>query len=175
MSPPPAVSQFDIGSFRNGGGYDDAYWEGLIDSVRIYDCELTQTQIEDIYDSEMPDADGDGVQDQNDNCLDIANGASEAPNDQVDADEDGYGNACDPDYNDNGLTTTADYPAFLACFQNSTHTYDPDCDESDHNADGDVTTADYSTFLNHFQENTTADGSAPGPSGLWCAGTVPCP
>lgn len=174
VAPPYSNSEFSIGGFINDFAAD-RFWDGLIDNARLYDCELSSSQIGDLYAGEFPDADSDGVPDKDDNCLDIANGASEAPNDQIDADGDGYGNACDPDYNDDGETTTLDYAAFLACFQNNTHVLDPNCEESDHNNDGDVTTIDYATFVSHFTESTTAVGTAPGPSGLACAGTAPCP
>ena len=49
------------------------------------------------------DADGDGVPDASDNCTLVANA------DQFDADNDGYGNACDGDLDGSGRVTTADH------------------------------------------------------------------
>ena len=45
--------------------------------------------------------DCDGVPDAIDNCLDVPNGPAQ-PNPQCDTDSDGYGNACDPDVNNDG-------------------------------------------------------------------------
>jgi uncharacterized protein (TIGR03790 family) len=47
------------------------------------------------------DADGDGVPDASDNCIFVPNA------DQRDTDGDGYGNACDPDVNNDGIVTTS--------------------------------------------------------------------
>lgn len=59
------------------------------------------------------DTDGDLVDDAVDNCLLEPNGPNELSN-QVDTDMDGYGNACDPDYNQDGLVTTGDTGAQYA-------------------------------------------------------------
>ena len=45
--------------------------------------------------------DGDGIDDDADNCLGLANP------EQRDSDEDGYGNACDADVDGDGLVTTS--------------------------------------------------------------------
>ncbi|MGB0619087.1 MAG: thrombospondin type 3 repeat-containing protein [Myxococcota bacterium] len=108
------------------------------------------------------DTDTDLVPDAYDNCVDTANGPGETSN-QVDSNLDGYGNACDTDYDNNGATTTADFTFFVDAF---TGTPNPDTDAD---GNGATTTADFSTFLNFFQS-----GAAPGPSGLACAGTIPC-
>ena len=47
------------------------------------------------------DRDGDGVPDEEDNCTRIPNAA------QRDTDHDDYGNACDPDVNNDGMVTTS--------------------------------------------------------------------
>jgi len=112
----------------------------------------------------LEDQDGDLVADSVDNCLTVPNGPSEASN-QIDTDQDGYGNACDVDYNNDGFTTTLDYAPFLTAFVSRTLN-----DESDHNGDGYTTTLDFPFYLNAFTGSTTL-----GPSGLACAGgTPPC-
>jgi uncharacterized delta-60 repeat protein len=51
---------------------------------------------------EDPDGDGDGIDDEFDNCPDVANP------DQVDRDGDGMGDACDPDDDNDGIPDTRD-------------------------------------------------------------------
>ncbi len=114
------------------------------------------------------DTDTDLVPDAFDNCTALANGPAQGSN-QVDSDQDGYGNACDADYGFTGaggdfLITTGDFPIFLDAFTGSAPNL-----ATDHNGDGLTTTADFSTFLGQFQGT-----QALGP-GLACAGvTVPC-
>ena len=48
------------------------------------------------------DLDADGVPDETDNCTSVANPA------QVDTDGDGFGNRCDPDFDQNGVVNFAD-------------------------------------------------------------------
>jgi hypothetical protein len=57
-----------------------------------------------------PDGDGDGVPDGCDNCTEVVNAS------QTDTDADGYGNACDGDFNNNGVVDFADYGRFRAMF-----------------------------------------------------------
>ncbi len=54
------------------------------------------------------DSDADGALDVIDNCLLLANPT------QLDADADGYGNACDADLNNSGTVTTADFAILRA-------------------------------------------------------------
>lgn len=49
------------------------------------------------------DADRDGLRDSTDNCINVANPS------QLDADRDDYGNFCDADLNNSGMTNSADY------------------------------------------------------------------
>jgi len=111
----------------------------------------------------VTDTDGDLVPDGFDNCSATANGPNEADN-QIDSDQDGYGNFCDSDYNNDGATTTADFTDFLAAFTGT-----PDVN-TDHNGDGATTTADFARFLTDY---TSLAG--PGPSGLACAASNPAP
>ncbi len=120
------------------------------------------------------DTDGDGVVDNQDNCRLVSNNdpgtvpnSSSVPKAQLDADHDGYGNICDADINNTGSTTVADYTR-LRNVLNRPYNYNADAAVSDMNGSGTVTTADYT--LLRIRLNT-----APGPSGLACAGTVPCP
>lgn len=109
------------------------------------------------------DTDNDGVVDVVDNCSQLANAA---PLD-CDTDNDGYGNACDGDFDNDGSVLGGDFSTiFLPDFGTGVDSgvgTDMDCD-------GTVLGGDFSAFfLPQFSQGT------PGPSGLSCAGTVPCP
>jgi hypothetical protein len=61
--------------------------------------------------STLPDRDHDGVPDHADNCVDEPNGPiarDPGGNVQLDSDEDGYGNLCDPDLDGNGSVNFVD-------------------------------------------------------------------
>ncbi|MCB9551917.1 MAG: thrombospondin type 3 repeat-containing protein [Myxococcales bacterium] len=75
------------------------------------------------------DSDGDGVLDQNDNCPIIANGAAQAPDNQVDLDGDGRGDACDPDDDNDGVLDVND---------NCPRTVNPEQVDTDGDAQGNV-------------------------------------
>ncbi|MDJ0869403.1 MAG: PQQ-dependent sugar dehydrogenase [Myxococcota bacterium] len=107
-----------------------------------------------------PDSDGDGIFDPDDNCHGLENP------DQIDTNEDGYGNACDPDYNGDGAVGVPDFNVLRGQFGLTDQ--DPGFDPAvDHNGDGAVGVPDFNVFRSFF-------GLAPGPSGLSCAGTIPC-
>jgi hypothetical protein len=111
---------------------------------------------------EMCDDDGDGRVNRNDNCVAVANP------DQCDTDRDGYGNACDPDFDENGRVDVADFAAYLA---RDRRTGRDSGRGTDMNCDGVVNTADFPALHAPFAQMA----GAPGPSGLRCAGTAPCP
>ncbi|NNF17948.1 MAG: hypothetical protein HKN70_14485 [Gammaproteobacteria bacterium] len=56
------------------------------------------------------DSDGDGINDLFDNCSQIANPL------QIDADDDGFGNRCDPDLNNSGIVNFADVAIFSGVY-----------------------------------------------------------
>jgi hypothetical protein len=77
------------------------------------------------------DTDGDGVDDSVDNCVTIPNGpllATGFCDSQLDADMDGYGNACDADFDQSATTTGADYVALFGQYGTQDSIYDLDCD-----------------------------------------------
>jgi len=92
------------------------------------------------------DGDGDGVPDSQDNCI------NEANTPQRDTDNDGYGNRCDPDFNNDNMVNGAD----LAYFKTKFFSNDPDADL---NGDGIVNGGDLAIFKLFFFK-------PPGPSGL---------
>jgi hypothetical protein len=110
---------------------------------------------------DQTDDDLDGVADAEDNCLGIPNA------DQTDSDLDGFGNACDADYDGNGWVGIGDFGVFTAAYGavSSDDHYDA---RADHNADGSIGLVDFGVFTQRW-------GGPPGPSGLACAGSVPCP
>jgi hypothetical protein len=107
------------------------------------------------------DSDADAVLDVIDNCLLLANPT------QLDADADGYGNACDADLNNSGTVTTADF-GILRSVLNQAAGSSTTAAAADLNESGTVTTADFAILRARLN-------TAPGPSGRACAGTIPCP
>ena len=106
------------------------------------------------------DSDSDGHPDEADNCLGI-------PNDQRDADQDGYGNACDTDFSNDGVVGGPDFWLLLAGLGRAAG--EPGYDAAlDTTGDGAVGGPDFALFPDTL-------GSTPGPSGLACAGSAPCP
>ena len=95
----------------------------------------------------MLEADGDELAAIEDNCIEIANV------DQTDTDGDGYGNACDPDFNGNGIVDPADFSLLKARFG---QTGFPD---QDMNGNGIIDPFDFSRLKSMF-------GQPPGPSGV---------
>ena len=115
-----------------------------------------------------PDADLDGVPDSQDNCLLLPNGplaSTRNCDDQEDGDQDGYGNPCDTDYNNNGATDLRDLHDvfFLAAVVSTDSNYDNNCNGA----------ADGSDVVQAYNDQKAV--KAPGPSGLACAGSIPCP
>jgi hypothetical protein len=90
------------------------------------------------------DTDGDGVLDRGDNCLTVANA------DQLDTDADGYGNACDGDFNNNDVVDFTDYGYFRTVLGTTDAL-------ADFNGNGIVDFADYGRFRTMF-------GQPPGPA-----------
>ncbi len=95
-----------------------------------------------IFDDFSFDTDNDGIVDNIDNCIYIANP------DQRDSNSDGFGNACDADLDNNGIVSFADLNLFKSVFG----THDPD---ADFDGNGSVSFKDLKIFRNLF-------GLAPG-------------
>lgn len=109
------------------------------------------------------DTDGDGVYDVLDNCVTIPNAPAPA---DCDTDNDGYGNYCDGDFDEDMFVAPSDFTTWAADFAIG---YDVSGTGTDMDCDGYVVPADFTLWSGYF----TGSGS-PGPSGLSCAGTVPC-
>ncbi len=93
----------------------------------------------------QPDADGDAINDYDDNCIYASN------RDQFDANSDGFGNRCDADLNNDLFVNTADYLIFRSRYLSADS-------EADFNHDGFVNTVDYLIFRGLYL-------AAPGPTG----------
>ncbi len=125
--------------------YGELYVASLFDGI-LYKILAT---------SEATDTDQDGVANELDNCILQSNGpdgVDAGGNVQRDTDEDGFGNMCDADINDDCIVDAAD---FSTC-NDRILTSDPDCDL---NGDGNVDEVDISTLNNRLQQ-------PPGPSGI---------
>ncbi|MGE0857894.1 MAG: thrombospondin type 3 repeat-containing protein [Gammaproteobacteria bacterium] len=96
--------------------------------------------------STAPDGDGDGITDDQDNCTAVANA------DQRDSDQDGYGNVCDADLNNDGVVNFLDLGVMKSKFFGT----DP---HADLNGDGAVNFIDLGLMKSRFFQ-------APGPSGV---------
>lgn len=108
------------------------------------------------------DSDSDGTYDPVDVCSLDPTVPSLCP---FDTNADGYGNGCDGDFNDDGGTDFGDIAPFAADLGVGSDTGIG----SDMNCDG-------ATDFNDIPYFSTQLGQGfPGPSGLFCAGTIPCP
>jgi len=104
----------------------------------------------------VPDSDGDELADNLDNCILDANGPlmpDSGGNVQLDTDGDGFGNLCDPDFNNNGIVDVIDFSILKSVFASTA------ASEQDLNGNGVVDVFDFSKLKSLF-------GKAPGPSGL---------
>ena len=132
-------------------GFDDASGFGRLDALASAILAVPPT----------PDADSDNVPDAEDDCLTTADSS------QLDSNQDGYGNACDADYDDDGVVGISDFLTLSRAFGATIGSpdYSPVLDS---NGDGAIGVSEFLFLLKSF-------GRTPGPSGLSCAGTVPCP
>jgi hypothetical protein len=96
-----------------------------------------------------PDADGDGVCDADDNCRDHYNPG------QIDTNHDGFGNACDPDYDDNGAVGISDFNTLRGQF-GKTRCNDDFDSEVDCDGNGAIGISDFNCLRRLF-------GGPPGP------------
>ena len=107
------------------------------------------------------DTDGDGIGDECDNCVGVPNEL------QVDADWNGFGNSCDADYDKDGLVSSADVNRVWLRLGRTRTTSGLDA-IYDGDGNGVIDYRDLYLAINGY-------GRPPGPSGLACAGSVPCP
>ena len=102
------------------------------------------------------DADGDGIEDDSDNCASVANA------DQLDTDSDGLGNACDDDDDGDGIEDDSDNCASVA----NANQLDTDSDglgnSCDNDDDGDGVADTTDAFPLDSAETTDTDGDGTG-------------
>ena len=134
--------------FAPAGTYDVVFTASgyLVKTVSVTIVDDVATVVDVSLDSDSPDTDGDGVIDTTDNCTLAANAS------QTDTDADGFGNACDPDTDNNCVVNFLDVGAFSNAFLSSSAVHD-------FNEDGVVNFLDYPVLINLFL-------GAPGPSGI---------
>ena len=124
------------------------------------------------------DLDDDGVPDDVDNCIERVNPG------QVDVDQDGFGNRCDGDFDNDGAAGVGDIGLYLAVWgtQCSSPDYNP---LMDLDSDCVIGIADYGMLIGLFGESGYIDNQSTGKaagegnpiSGLACASseaTEPC-
>ena len=144
---PVAGQRFDIldwGTIVGSFGVIDTSAAPLTGGL-FWDTTLLHTTGELVIGSSA-DTDGDGVGDHIDNCTLVINPA------QRDTDFDGFGNVCDPDFDNSLLVDTAD----LSFFNTRFFSADPDADL---NGDGFVNATDLAILKSFFFK-------PPGPSAL---------
>jgi len=110
-----------------------------------------------------PDSDSDGTIDIADFCS--ADPVAPSPC-GLDTDMDGYGNHCDGDFSNDGVTNATDAVSMIADLGSGVD----GGTGTDMNCDGVVNATDAGIFVSQL-----TGAGVPGPSGLPCAGTVTCP
>lgn len=185
-----ALYEIELLSFRSrGSGCFDG--DGGMSCAATGDATSYRRPLLVISDSECSavlDSDGDGVPDDGDGSgvagdSPCAEGESVGCDDscprednpgQVDVDLDGFGNACDGDFDQDGFVGDLDEAVFMACFGQPVGVAgpgdDPDCSESDMTGDGFVGGPDYTLFLQVFGHTLSAPGQQEpvGSGGLVC-------
>lgn len=144
---------------REGVLADNWTFVGVIDTDGFLSAELRELKGKDVQQvflfsddftigvTNVPaDVDGDGIVDHADNCTIVSNPS------QRDTDNDGFGNYCDPDFDNDLIVNAAD----LAYFKPQFFSTDPDADL---NGNGIVNAADLAILKTMFFK-------PPGPSGL---------
>ena len=92
-----------------------------------------------------PDEDADGIFDFADNCRGIANDV------QVDSDGDGFGNACDGDFDNNGVVNFGDFAVFNDAWTKNFNG-EEFTEQCDMNGDGQLNFGDFSLFILNFNK-----------------------
>ena len=132
-------------------GAGDVNGDGLADVIvaaNVYDAEVENGSAALLYLGQA-DIDSDRIPDAADNCRALANPA------QLDADDDGFGNRCDADFDQDGVSAALDFGTFRRCYARTVPAgggppADPTCIESDMDGDGRVGPADFTLFRSEY-------------------------
>ena len=141
------------GSMRLGNDASGAFaLHGSIRDPAFYRAAFSETALN--------DSDADGVPRAVDNCTEEKNRL------QIDSDLDGFGNVCDADYDGSGRVMLHDVILLRRAIHSKVGdpAYSP---ELDRDSDGLINLVEFNYLRGRY-------GSVPGPSGLACAGSVPC-
>ncbi|MEO8444208.1 MAG: family 16 glycosylhydrolase [Gammaproteobacteria bacterium] len=148
---PNEPSEVRLNLWAPGPAFAIAYDSALQPAATPAANQAYRVEIDYVHVETAADTDGDGVPDPGDNCSLVPNPA------QCDSDGDGYGNHCDGDLNNNGLTNAQDYILFRG--QLGQPSVNPTYNQADLNCNGAVNSQDYVSFRGLLS-------SPPGPSGL---------
>jgi hypothetical protein len=127
-------------------------------------------QLASLTPDELADQDRDGVADSGDDCIGHENGPllpDAGGHVQLDADADGFGNACDPDFDGNAVVGTSDVLRLQAALgrTGSGAPLDPGLDLD---GNGSIGIVDWIQLVARL-------GEPPGPSATACDGGLLCP
>lgn len=122
----------------------------------LFSCEGCGNGMAALTDAPFLDEDADGRPAETDNCTIQPNGPLGGTSDQSDIDEDGFGDACDCDFDNDGSCNIGDFGIFVADFISG----EDGGGGTDMDANGGVDLGDFDLFLSGFS------AGAPGPSAL---------
>ena len=173
--PPPPVTQCNDGVDNDGDGLIDLADPGCVDAnddsesnltpgaVLLGEATLSGEAKLGVTDSLVGnDADGDGIIDANDKCLNIFDFWTAFELWNGDRDSDGFGDICDPDFDNNNAVGISDLAILRSCFGVTDFVTRPECSRCDTDSNGAIGVTDLAIFRQYF-------GKAPGPS---CCGTT---
>lgn len=134
---------------------DGGTWQGHAFSTYAFILRADAERVIDYFDEDVYgpnpmtlDSDSDGVLDYADNCKAVINP------EQQDTDGDNFGNACDADFNNDGLVNSLDLGLFKTMFFTAGNV------QADHNGDQIVNSLDLGLFKARFFEPVGPSGTA---------------
>ncbi len=148
-------------------GAHEAYHDRLRPAIRPdADGDTVEDDVDDcpgVANVQGNDGDGDGIGDACDNCLAVVNSA------QHDSDGDGCGNYCDADYDNSGIVGLGDFGTFMAAF-------DKNREEKCHIGVIPICTVgldDFGFFIDHFGESAGPSARSSTVNSIACRSVPP--